>query len=72
MSTLEERKRRGADLIKRYRSVSGSDAYACAADAIADILIFVAQTQEESTRLLESAEMEFRTATEGEKFLTEG
>ncbi len=72
MSTLEERKRRGAELIKRYRPVSGTDSYACAADAIADILLFVAQTQEEGLQLLQSAEMDFRSTTEGETFLTEG
>ncbi|MBV9156969.1 MAG: hypothetical protein JO097_11960 [Acidobacteriaceae bacterium] len=72
MSPLEERRKRGADLIKRYRSVSGADSYACAADAIADILLFVAQTPEEGIQLLQSAEMDFRSTTEGERFLTEG
>ncbi len=70
MSTLEERKRRGQETIKRYRSVG--DSYASAVDAIADILLFVAQTESEATQLLQSAEMEFRNEAEGERFLTEG
>ena len=72
MATLEERKRRGQEIVKRYRSVVGYDAYASAVDAIADILLFVAQTESEATQLLQSAEMEFRNEAEGERFLTEG
>ena len=69
---LEERKRRGQELIKRYRAISGTDPYACAADVISDILLSVAQNEEEATQLLQSAEMEFRNATESESFLNEG
>ncbi len=72
MPTLEERKRRGQDLLKKYRGVSGTDPYACAADAISDILISVAQNEDEATQLLQAAEMEFRNAVEGESFLNEG
>jgi len=72
MATHQERRRRGEDLIRKYRSVSGTDAYACAVDAIADILLFVAQDEREGTQLLQSAEMDFRSILEGEKFLTEG
>lgn len=72
MSTLEERKRRGGELIKRYRPISGDDPYACAADAIADILLFVSQSESETTQLLQSAEVEYRNAAEGETFLSEG
>jgi hypothetical protein len=72
MPTLEERTRRGQDLVKKYRSVSGMDPYACAADAISDILLAVAQNEEEATQILQSAEMEFRNAVEGESFLNEG
>jgi hypothetical protein len=72
MSTLEERKRRGQETIKRYRTVTGVDPYACAVDAITDILLFVAQAETEATQLLQSAEMDFRTEAEGERFLTEG
>jgi hypothetical protein len=72
MSTLEERKRRGQETIKRYRAVSGNDPYAAAVDAITDILLFVAQAESEATQLLQSAEMDFRSEAEGERFLTEG
>ena len=72
MSTLEERKRRGQEAIKRYRAVSGNDAYAAAVDAITDILLFVAQNEGEATQLLQSAEMDFRSEAQGESFLTEG
>ncbi|HEY7307190.1 MAG TPA: hypothetical protein VH601_23910 [Bryobacteraceae bacterium] len=72
MPTLEERKRRGQDLVKKYRPVSGADPYACAADAISDILLSVAQNEDEATQILQSAEMEFRNAVEGESFLNEG
>lgn len=72
MSTLEERKRRGEELIKRYRPISGDDPYACASDAIADILLFVSQNESETTQLLQSAEVEYRNAAEGEAFLSEG
>lgn len=72
MPTLEERKRRGQDLLKKYRAVSGPDPYACATDAISDILFSVAQNEEEATQLLQSAEMEFRNAIEGESFVNEG
>lgn len=58
--------------MKRYRAVSGTDSYACAVDAIADILLFTAQSQDEGTQLLQAAEMDFRNFTEGERFLTEG
>jgi len=72
MTTIQERKRRGLDIIARYKSVSGVDPYACASDAIADILLSVAQTLDEGVQLLQSAEMDFRSVTEGEAFLTEG
>ena len=72
MSILEQRKRRGAEIIKKYRSTSGTDPYACAVDAIADILLFVAQSEGELSQLLQSAEMDFRSEVQGESFLTEG
>ena len=70
--TVDERKRRGQDIVKKYRSCSGTDPYACAADAIADVLLFVAQSEEEGTKILHSAEMDFRNAAEGESFAAEG
>lgn len=72
MTTLEERRRRGEEILKKYKSRSGNDTYACAADAIADVLLAVAQQEEEGTQVLQSAEMDFRSAFEGERFLTEG
>ena len=72
MSTLEERKRRGEELVRRYRRVNNNDPYASAADAITDILLFVAQSEAEATLLLQSAEMDFKNEVQAEKFLTEG
>lgn len=69
---LEERKRRGHELIKKYRPVSGTDPYACAADIVSDILLSVAQNEHEATQLLQAAELEFRNAVESESFLNEG
>ena len=70
--TIEERRRRGQDIVKKYRSCSGTDPYACATDAITDILLFVAQTEDEATKILHSAEMDFRNTAEGEAFAAEG
>ena len=72
MSTLEERKRRGQETIKKYRDVSGTDPYTAAVDAITDILLFVGQNEGEATQLLQCAEMDFRNEAQGESFLTEG
>jgi hypothetical protein len=72
MPTLRERKRRGEDSSKRYKTDCGNDIYACAVDAIADILLSVAQNEREATQILHSAEIEFRNAAESEAFLTEG
>lgn len=70
--TVDERKRRGQDIVKKYRSCSGTDPYACAADAIADVLLFVAQTEDEARQILHSAEMDFRNTAESESFAAEG
>ena len=72
MSTLRERIRRGEQVLKLYRGRNGNDRYAMAADAIADILLQVAQSHEEAVQLLQSAEIDFRNTAEGESFLTEG
>jgi hypothetical protein len=72
MSTVEERKRRGEEIVRRYRRVNNNDTYASALDAIADILLFVAQSEAEATQLLQSAEMDFRNEVQAERFLTEG
>jgi hypothetical protein len=72
MTTLQERKRRGEENIKKYRRESGNDVYAAAADAIADILLFVAQSPSEGRRILHNAERNFMDFAEGAEFLTEG
>lgn len=70
--TVDERKRRGQEIVKKYRSCSGTDPYACAADAITDILLFVAQSEDEATKILHSAEMDYRNVAESESFAAEG
>lgn len=72
MSTLSERRRRGEEICKKYRALTGNDFYACAADAIGDILLAVAKNEHEATQLLHSAEIDFRNAVEAESFLAEG
>jgi hypothetical protein len=72
MSTLQERKRQGEEIVRRYRRMSNNDSYASAVDAITDILLFVARSEPEATQLLQCAEMDFRNEAEVEKFLTEG
>jgi hypothetical protein len=70
--TLNERRRRGQEIVKKYRSCSGTDPYACASDAIADILLYVSQSEDESTKIVLSAEMDFRNSLESESFAAEG
>jgi len=72
MSTLRERKRRGEEICKKYRPISGNDSYACAADAICEILLSVAQNESEARQILHSAEIDFRHVAETESFLAEG
>jgi len=72
MSRLSERRRRGEDICKKYRAISGTDAYACATDAIGDILLAVAKSEQEAARLLHAAEIDFRNAAEAESFMAEG
>ena len=72
MATFEDRKKRGEQILKGYRSAVGGDDYAAAADASADILLCVARTDREGTQVLQAAEMDFRCTAESETFLTEG
>lgn len=72
MPTLRERKRRGEEITKKYRALTGNNAYTGAADAIADILLAVAQSEREATQLLHSAEIEFRNQFESEQIISEG
>ncbi|MBV9268770.1 MAG: hypothetical protein JO061_21560 [Acidobacteriaceae bacterium] len=72
MATSEERRRRGQEIVKKYRPICGNDSYAAASDAIADILLSVAENEDEASRLLRAAEMDYRSHKEGESFVTEG
>ena len=72
MTTLRERKRRGEEISKRYRVISGSDRYAGAVDAIADILLAVAENESEATKILHAAEIDYRNSFESESFISEG
>lgn len=72
MVTLKERKRRGEEIAKKYRSLTGNDSYAGAVDAITDLLLAVAQTEREAMQLLHSAEIEFRNQFESEQIISEG
>lgn len=72
MAISEERRRRGQETIKRYKSVSGSDPYAAANDAIADILLYVAKTSDEARQMLHCAEVDFNNELESEDLIAEG
>ena len=58
--------------MKKYKTSTSVDPYALAVDAIADVLLFVAQGEGEGTQILHAAEMDFRNAAEGEAFASEG
>ncbi len=72
MATIRERKKRGEEIVRKYKPSNVNDPYACAVDAIADILLYVADNQTEGRKILHSAEIDFRNSAEGEAFLTEG
>ncbi len=72
MANSEERRRRGHDIIKRYKSISGVDPYAAASDAITDILMYVAKNGEEARHMLHGAEVDFNEALESEDLIAEG
>jgi hypothetical protein len=72
MASSEERKRRGGDIVKKYKPSCASDSYAAAADAITDILLSVAETEDEARQLLHAAEVDYRGTVEGESFAGEG
>ena len=72
MATIRERKKRGEEIVKKYKPSSINDPYTCAVDAIADILLYVAESQADGRRILHSAEVDFISSAEGEAFLTEG
>ena len=70
--TLKARKKRGEELIAKYQTRTSNDKYAAAVDAIADVLIGIAQSDSEATQILHAAEVEFRNAAETESFVSEG
>lgn len=72
MATIRERKKRGEEIVKTYKPSSINDPYTCAVDAIADILLYVAESQADGRKILHSAEVDFISSAEGEAFLTEG
>ncbi len=72
MLTLRERKRRGEEIVKKYRSLTGNDSYTAVVDAVADLLLTVAQSEREATQILHSAEIEFRNHFESEEIISEG
>lgn len=72
MPIPEERRKRGAELLKKYSGQSGGDKYAAASDAIADILLFTAENEGEARQLLQGAEEDYRCTVEGEEFIGEG
>lgn len=72
MSLQEARKKQGREIVKKYSNGGKSDSYAAASDAIADILLAIAETEEEASQLLQSAEMDFRCALETASLADEG
>ncbi len=72
MPISDERRQRGKETLKRYKQVSGANAYSAATDAIADILMFVAKTSEEATQILHAAEVDFKSELEDEDLIAEG
>jgi uncharacterized protein YpuA (DUF1002 family) len=71
MARPDDRRKRGSELLKKYRS-SGNDKYAAAADAIADSLLSVAEDPDEARQIVHAAEEDYRVSVEEEGFLGEG
>jgi hypothetical protein len=72
MKPAEARRRRGQEIIKRYKPISGADQYACATDAIADILLAVCENVQEASSLLQAAETDYVNAGDIESVISEG
>jgi hypothetical protein len=72
MASFEERRRRGSEIVKKYKPSCANDAYAAATDAIADILLAIAEGEDEARQVLSAAEIDYRSALEGESFAGEG
>ena len=72
MKIDEERRKRGQEVLKKYRSTSGTDKYSAAADAIVDILLCTAEDEDEGAQILRAAEADYREVCECENFAAEG
>ncbi len=72
MALAEDRRKRGAEIIKKYGRIAGTDRYAAAADAIADILLSVAESEREAVQILHAAQMDYQCSVENEDLAAEG
>jgi hypothetical protein len=72
MAILEDRRKRGADILKKFGRSSDGNKFDAASDAIADILLSVADTQDDAEQILRAAEMDFRCLSETERCAEEG
>ena len=72
MSFLEERRKRGATYLKKTGKLAEGNPFDAATDVIADILLSVAETQEDAEKILRGAEMDFRCSIEAEGCAEEG
>lgn len=72
MAILEDRRKRGADILKKFTRASEGNKFDAASDTIADILLSVAESQEEAEQIVRAAEMDFRCSVETEGCAEEG
>lgn len=72
MASFEERKRRGAEIVKKYKPGAGNDSYAAATDALTDILLAVCENPDEAERMMHAVDMEYRGLLESENIVGEG
>ncbi len=72
MAKLDDRRKLGAEILKKYLRSAGNDKYAAAADLIADILLSVAENPDEASSVLRAAEVDYRRSVETEDFGAEG
>jgi hypothetical protein len=72
MAILEDRRKRGAEILKKLTRSSDTNKFDAASDVIADILLSVAETQDDAEQILRAAEMDFRCLIETEHCAEEG
>jgi hypothetical protein len=72
MAILEDRRKRGAEILKKVTRSSDANKFDAAADLIADILLSVADSQDDAEQILRAAEMDFRCLIETEHCAEEG